>query len=77
MNEDPRVECIVRRKRLTSGLHRWRSDEAIETDNLSTKIEAGEPSSSIRARVTEEAQSGILEMVDIEDHLLRSDPSVG
>ena len=76
LDKDPRVECLVRRKRLTSGPHRRCLDEAIEMGKLSTEIEAREPSSLVWARVMKEARSGVSKMIDIEGHLLGPNSSI-
>ena len=73
LDKDPKVECLVRRKRLTSGPHHRRLDKAVEMGELSTKIKDGEPSSSVRERVMEEAQSGVPKMIDVKGHLSRPD----
>ena len=59
------------------GPHHRCLDEAIETGELSTEIEAGEPSSLVRARVMEEAQNGVPKMIDVEGHLSGPNSSVG
>ena len=70
LEEDPEIEGLIQRKRLTLGPHRRHLGEATEVDGLPTSVEVGAPSLSTEARMTEEAQSRVPEMINIEDYHL-------
>ena len=67
MEEDLGAEGLTRRKRLTLGPWGRCPSEV-------TKANVGGPSSSTKARVTAEAQSGVPKRVNAEGHHLESDP---